>query len=111
MEIITSYIQLLERNRHRGWVMSKKIRAIFIIILIFLAAIIMVNKDTNRHLVYGIITQKYVQDNDFRFIVTHCDHDISIHEVPEIVYNFYNINDRVFFMIRGNQFRYASPWM
>ena len=102
---------LLNRIKPKRNEMTNKKRILLLIILIFLAAIIMVNKDTNRHLVYGIITQKYVQDNDFRFIVTHCDHDISIHEVPEIVYNFYNINDRVFFMIRGNQFRYASPWM
>ena len=91
--------------------MNKKLRTIFIIILIFLAAIVMVNKDTNRHLVYGIITQKYTQDDDYRFIVTNNGHDTSVHEVPKQVFDFYDINDRVFFMIRGNQFRYASPWM
>ena len=91
--------------------MSKRMRTIFIIILIFLAAIIMVNKDTNRHLVYGIITQKYIQDDDYRFTVTNNDHNTSVHEVPKQVFDFYDINDRVFFMIRGNQFRYASPWM
>mgnify|MGYP006943109390 FL=1 len=71
----------------------------------------MVNKDTNRHLVYGIITEKYTWNGDYRFTITHYDHDISVHEVPKPVFDSYDINDRVFFMIRGNQFRYASPWM
>ena len=91
--------------------MNKKLRTIFLIALIFLAAIIMVNKDTNRHLVYGIIIQKYTQDDDYRFIVTNNGHDTSVHEVPKPVFDFYDHNDMVFFMIRGNQFRYASPWM
>ena len=71
----------------------------------------MVNKDTNRHLVYGIITEKYTWDEDYRFIITTNGHDNSVHEVPKPVFDFYDINDRVFFMVRGNQFRYASPWM
>jgi hypothetical protein len=74
-----------------------------------LGSFFLIQKDTNRHPVNGILTDKFIDNEwDRHFVITGEHETWVIDRVPQPAYNKYNIGDNITVMIRGHQYRYIG---